>query len=509
MTKFRVYTSAAHLNWDCMLTHAKHRFLATFLLLCALIAGSIAQSAPAAKPVAREEKPRISEQEAQELFRSVDSMLKWVSNETRLPIKHPVKRELASRAAVEHLLTDRLQTDEDAQRLKRSELVLKKFGLLPREFDLESFMVDLLKEQVAGFYDPKKQTVFLLNWVEPDSQKPVLAHELTHALQDQSIHLDKWMRDRAEVYVPADKPAANAFRAKDDKKAEKEQRELERLIAVDEIQTARQAVTEGQGMAVLVDYSLEPMHRSITDSPELVQAMRDSMGNDQESPLFDKAPRFIKEALTFPYRYGLSFVQTVWIRRGREAAFKGALEEPPSTSREIMEPETYVRREHIPPLGVARIPALLGEGWERFDVGAMGEFDSLLLLEQYTSERVAKRLAEKWRGGYYYAAHKKDAKALEGVAETATVDLLYCSRWASARDAAEFAAEYAKGLPKRYRSVTPASDSTGNTHWQTEEGEIVIEATGDVVVITESFEPELGAKLRGAAFAAAQPASSQ
>ena len=93
--------------------------------------------------------------------------------------------------------------DEDVKKLQRSELVLKKFGLLPRDFDLEKLLVALLREQVAGYYDPKTKTVNLLDWVPMEEQEPVMAHELTHALQDQTIGLDKWMKkgdkDLAEI----------------------------------------------------------------------------------------------------------------------------------------------------------------------------------------------------------------------------------------------------------------------------------------------------------------------
>ena len=58
--------------------------------------------------------------------------------------------------------------DEDTQRLRRSELVLKKFGLLPRDFNLETFLVALLREEVAGYYDPKTKTVNLIDWVPID-----------------------------------------------------------------------------------------------------------------------------------------------------------------------------------------------------------------------------------------------------------------------------------------------------------------------------------------------------
>ena len=71
-------------------------------------------------------------------------------------------------------------------------MVLKKFGLLDRDFHLRPFMISLLTEQVAGFYDNKTKTVNLLDWIRPEEQKPVLAHELTHALQDQKVDLTKW-----------------------------------------------------------------------------------------------------------------------------------------------------------------------------------------------------------------------------------------------------------------------------------------------------------------------------
>ena len=151
-----------------------------------------------------------------------------------------------------------MSEDEDAKRLRRSELVLKKFGLLPRDFDLGKFLVVLLKEQVAGYYDPKTKTVNLLDWLGAEQQKPVLAHELTHALQDQSFNLEKYMK-------PGDTDL--------DKKKEITPQD----IANDEIGTARQAVVEGQAMVVLVDYMLAPMGQSLKDSPQVVEALKQGM----------------------------------------------------------------------------------------------------------------------------------------------------------------------------------------------------------------------------------------
>ena len=132
--------------------------------------------------------------------------------------------------------------------------MLKKFGLLDRDFDLKPFLLSLLTEQIAGYYDDKTKTVNLLNWVDPEEQKPVLAHELTHAVQDQRVGLEKWSNDG---FTGVSRTAA----------------EDAGRLAQDEQETARQAVTEGQAMVVFVDYGL-PKGTTLADQPELAAKMK-------------------------------------------------------------------------------------------------------------------------------------------------------------------------------------------------------------------------------------------
>src|SRR5205085_12242111 len=129
--------------------------------------------------------------EGEELFQSVDEILHVAGPDTLLPVKHDVKKAIVSREQVAKYIDDKFKDDVDRIRFERSELVLKKFGLLPRKFDLHNFLVKLLSEQVAGYYDEKSKTMNLLDWIDPEMQRPVMAHELTHALQDQSFDLGK------------------------------------------------------------------------------------------------------------------------------------------------------------------------------------------------------------------------------------------------------------------------------------------------------------------------------
>ena len=449
---------------------------------------------PGAKPQPRPEH-RMSQAQADELFKSVDDILTFVSKDTGLPIKHPVKRKLATRAEVEKYVSDRMTKDEDAKRLQRSVLVLKKFGLVPRDFDLGTFMVKLLGEQVVGYYDPKTKYVNLLDWVEPEEQKPVLAHELTHALQDQNYDLDPWIRAGQPENLMDDTSVP--------KDPVEEQKKLQKQVDEDERQSARQAVSEGQGMAVLIDYSLAPLGKSLAEAPEIVELMKNQMGSSGDTPVFSSAPVFLREVLTFPYKYGLGFEGALLAKGGKNAAFTGALQHPPETSRDIMDPKRYLAHEEIPPLRVPPIGNIIGPQWEKLDVGAMGEFDVYLLLEQYANEDAAKRLAPAWRGGYYYAALKKSADKPNHELKTPELSVFYVSRWTDAKAAQDFADLYSRSFLTRYRDVSAKQKENGrDVLWSSNEGPLYVATSGEYVVISESFDAALALKLRNAALPA-------
>src|SRR5258708_23850604 len=144
--------------------------LVTLLLFFAYWVGA-QKTTPATPPSSSEKNDsnpererKITPEETKELFQSVDEVLRFASNTTLLPLKHPVKKAMVSRAEVEKYIDDKFKDDIDRIRFERSELVLKKFGLLPRTFDLHTFLIKLLGEQVAGYHDEKTKTINLLDW---------------------------------------------------------------------------------------------------------------------------------------------------------------------------------------------------------------------------------------------------------------------------------------------------------------------------------------------------------
>jgi hypothetical protein len=203
--------------------------------------------------------------------------------------------------------------------------------------------------------------------------------------------------------------------------------------------------------------------------------------------------------LTFPYRYGVDFVAALGQDGGKARAFAGLFKNPPRTTRQIMEPKTYLSGERIDPLPMPNLRKIFKD-YERFDVGAMGEFDVSMLIDQYAGTEVSHSLYPHWRGGYYYAARPKgDANAPLG--------LLYVSRWSTAEKAAQFAVIYANSLAKRYRDVQFVAGGksvpvpgkpmawTGTRQWQTEEGTVTIEVEGDEVLVTESLDNDTTTRL--------------
>ena len=437
------------------------------------------KSDAAAKP-----ETHITPDEAKQLFGLVDQLLKFSSQETGLPIKSDVKRQLTTRTAVESYLKEKFNDDEDAKRMQRSEIVLKKFGLLDRDFDLKPFLLMLLTEQIEAYYDPKEKMVNLLDWVPIEEQKPALAHELTHALQDQRVNLDTWSDQT---------PTEVSRNSADDSEH----------LAKDELDTARDAVTEGQATAVMMDNLLKPMGKSLIGDPEVVDIIKDKMASSEDSPVLARAPLLLSESLLFPYREGLSFEQDVWMDRGKEAAFAGTLDRPPSSSWEIMNPREY-EQGHVPSIPyLPDIHPLVDATYKPYDIGQVGELDVHILTSLFGGDNAARDLTPAWDGGIYWAGQRLNATPAEQ-ATTKSISFFYLSVWKSAASAQSFARLYAEELARKYSGLKPAGaaeksgdipDGTTERVWTTDEGPVVITRQGKMVFVSESFDLPVARKL--------------
>jgi hypothetical protein len=424
--------------------------------------------------------PVLTQKQEDELLADADNIFKFASKVTGLPIEHPVKRVFVTRDEVNKELREKFDEDKGNKRMERSELVLKKFGLLDADFHLRPFLLSLLTEQIAGFYDNKTKTMNLLNWVPIDEQKPVMAHELTHALQDQKLNLTKWEDPEPEGMA-------------------KDVREDNIHIQTDEAGTAREAVLEGQAMVSFADYMLRDKGITLKDAPQVGDALENNAGDTSDSPVLARAPLVLQQALLFPYVAGLAFEQQILVKQGTEAAFSGVLSRPPNSSFEIMNPDAYMNRTPVPVMLLPNLhPVLKAAGYEPYDVGVMGELDVRMTAELFGGRPLAQALAPAWDGGIYYAAQRSSATAAEKDT-TASLALLYLSRWKNEDSARSFMRVFEEELPRQYDGLTRRKkDETSDDErvYSTREGDVLLVMDGSNVWVSEGFDLPLARKLK-------------
>src|SRR5438876_9006511 len=193
-----------------------------------------------AAPASNAARPAMTQDTAsranlQSLLSTADAVLKDMSEITGLLIKAPLKKQIVGRAEIKDYLTENLKQEYTPRELHQQEAMLQAFGLVSSDFDLAKFLVTFYTEQAAGVYDPRRKTMLIADWVGEDMQKMVLAHELTHALQDQNFDLQKFL---------------HAVRDDDD------------------ASSARQAIVEGHATAAMMQEIIKPAALASLPSPQ-------------------------------------------------------------------------------------------------------------------------------------------------------------------------------------------------------------------------------------------------
>src|SRR5580692_451616 len=467
----------------------RYGFLAVFFLTWFAFSGygQQADSGQSLGDVARKlrkdttDEVKMTDADTKKLFESVDRIFAFAAEDTGMPQHAAVKRRLVSKADVESYAAGQMAKEEFTKRFAQQELSMKKLGFLPRDFNLKEFLVKSTGQEIAAYYDDQTKTISMLNWVPPDRQEPILAHELTHALQDQNYDLGKWMK--------ASNKASDGG-------------------ATDDGAMARKAVVEGQAMVVYVDYLLKPVGRSLEDTPGLIYQMEEpAVKAVIDSQLMHDAPMILREMGTFAYREGLIFEGELLHKGGKKMAFAGAFARPPRNSHEVLQPASYINRENLPAVRIPDMRDVVGEQYEVYDSGGIGELDVRALLKQYGERKVANEISASWQGGSYMTFRRKDKTVADISPGTADLALLYISRWKTPQAAEWFAGFYGRAASQRYHSATvqvvPACASANCpvsvVQIVTEEGAVIVEHWKDnSVVVSESFDSATAARLRTA-----------
>jgi hypothetical protein len=392
-------------------------------------------------------------QVAPDLLSQADTVLRQMSELTGLPIKSSLKKQIISRAEVEKYLRENLHADMTPQEMHIQEATLQAFGLVPPDFDLEKFLIGFYTEQAAGFYDPHRKTMFIADWVEPDMQRLVLAHELTHALQDQSYDLEKFLK---------------AVRSDDDASG------------------ARQAVVEGHATAAMIQEMIAPM--KLEDMPSLEPLMAPIIQQQlEEFPAFTHAPFFFRFQALFPYIQGMGFMQH-GLQAGGWKKVNSLFENPPNTTKEVFEPEVYFEKQPLPRISLPQ-PAALREmpGLNFLVENTMGELGYYELLGQLISEDEAKSVATHWLADRYLL-YERAAAGPGGTRGSLPYILVSQSRWSSSDAALAFLRDYQSILAGKYPELAPDPRSSSDLFiGQANNGQVILLHKGDECVWTEGI----------------------
>ena len=392
--------------------------------------------------------PSITKPDAAAL-NSTEEILKIVSRLRALDIKQGVKSSFKTKDEIEQAVIRDLDENTPLEDFEASQKTLLKLGLINASFHLRDYVVKLLREQVAGFYEPKTKEFYLAAWLPISDQKRVIAHELVHALQDQHFNLRRF-----ESWPKGDSDA----------------------------ELAAHALVEGEATLVMIEYDFEQqgMKLDMNKIGSLTDNMieQDSDSDAKAYPVLAAAPKVLKENLQFPYIYGAGFVGAVLKNRSWRV-LDTSYESLPASSEQIMHPERFLIRDNPVKIEMPDLAGPLGANWKKADADVNGEFGYLVALSEFIPKRTARTAADGWGGDRYVLYENKATGALL---------LAQYTTWDTENDAKEFFDAYSDRTVKRYKLGKAMDLNARPRVYETNEGLASIELRGKDVVMIEGAQ---------------------
>jgi hypothetical protein len=336
----------------------------------------------------------------------------------------PVQVKLTDAKGLRAYVAQREAATMSKERLHRDEVVPKLLGLVAPGLDLRALEMEVLEGQVGGFYDPATDTFFLMDTMRGGVAKVILAHELTHALDDQLYDIDKL---------------------------------LEKIGGETDAELAFRSVVEGSGTNLMNRWTLAHGKEL---SMEEVQEFQ-SMGADA----LKKSPPLMWKPLLASYLAGDGFLSraggmNLGLKPAKPEDVERAFRELPRSTEQILHPDRYWDpKEREEPVPVSIDTRQLPEGWTVLGEDTLGEL-ALSLLTTPTvdrkgldpsnafslmSVRFTNKAAEGWGGDRLVLLGRGDDRFLQLV----TV-------WDTPKDAEEFVAALETAAPKVWSGARDA-----------------------------------------------------
>lgn len=345
----------------------------------------------------------------QELVNAVAGLIPRIERLSGLDRVGTIRMRWQTPEAARAYVEQRLEQEMPPAKLDAMRRAYVALGLLPDTLDLHALLLDLYIEQVLGYYDPRAGTLYVVRRPDLDELRPVLIHELVHALQDQHADLDALVA---------------------------QERGNDR-------QTAAHAALEGHAMVVMFAVLAEQAMRRQVDPTSLPNPAGElgMAGEDGDFPVMGRAPRIIRETLLFPYLHGADFVHQLWSSMRGMERYPAPLDTllPQSTAQVLRPVERFIRERMEPvELRFAEAPA----GWRELYEDSFGQLETGIFLEEHGGAN-ARAAATGWLGDRYILVEPAAAGG-------AGPDVLHwVSVWEAAADADRFARAAAEVSARR------------------------------------------------------------
>ena len=393
--------------------------------------------------------PQASHTASPDFITAADQVLGQMSAILSLPIKEPLKKSLRSKKEVRDYLVREDKEDKNDTERYADEKTLEAFGLIPKGFPLDSFMLDVLTDQVAGLYDPKAKEFYIADWIPADEQRTVMSHELTHALEDQSFSIDKWIK---------------AARPNDD------------------AELARDSVSEGSAMAAMVDYQMLDQHVGVRELPDVTLIIRAGAITEMDKdPNLSKAPIYIRDELLFPYLGGTGFTQEFLKAHAGWKDLHLIFEHPPVSTQQILHPDLYLNFTRPEVVELPKWKGLVPDDWKLLDENVMGEFGLSEIMKQFKVGNRDESISAAWKGDRY--AVFEDSK-------TKSTPLVFRLALDNNDDAARFFGQYSESLELKHSARTSLFRRPNYFQFQTDSGGVFLRCVGTTCLTVEGATRE-------------------
>jgi len=305
------------------------------------IAIGVAALAAGLVPSARSSAADVDEPSAREVAARIAPRVEALRG---LNFLRPVPVQVVDADHAVRLLLERIAAFQPREQLDRTCRAYELLGLLPAGFDLLGTVADWMRGDVGGFYDPPSGSLFVIDRGSIAHRPLVIAHELTHALEDQHFDIDARQRD-----------------AMDD----------------DDRSLALAAVREGSAVRLASVLALSDADSGLGLDADRSAGGEDPGGSDARVAL---PPVLLRQFLA-PYVLGPLFLAAGAGRDGAPAEYRAevidrAWLDPPRSTEQILHPEKYwseATRDTPRAVDLGQAGSALGRGFVRTMHGTLGE----------------------------------------------------------------------------------------------------------------------------------------